>query len=671
MKASFQWIMDYLPQVRLTPQQMADVLTFSGTEVESHLVSAGDDWILEAGVTSNRPDELCHGGLAREVAAVTGATLVLPESIAVARGRPTAEVCSVKLGAPDLCPRLTVRVIEGVKVAPSPEWLVKRLTAIGLRPVNNVVDVTNFVLWECGQPLHAFDLDRLRGATIEARRARAGEKLDLLNGTTIVLRAEDLVIADTAGPVGLAGIMGGRESEVSNATQRIALESAFFAPGGIRRSARHHQLRSDASYRFERGIDRARSLIASERAARLIMEVAGGTLCTTEIDLGGPGETPAAIALRPTRVSRVLGAEVSEDTIRHRLTALGVAVHERSGLLLCTPPSFRRDLTREIDLVEEVVRLSDLSALSSEPRMPVRMIRPHPNREIREDLRDRLVTLGYTEVLTPDFVKEGAASEARFLLDGEGLSVRAPIRSGESGLRRSPLGSLLRVRKHNADQGNRDLWIFEVANLHALETSSGGVQELPVLAGLIDGNLRDARFTLDRLLEPHGIGCEIGVADDAVLELGQRASVLVGARRIAVFGRPARKLVQEFGLKDAPVYWELDLEAVRALKREWKGFGGLPRFPASTRDLTVDVADATPYSRFERALLSVGASGLEGFELVDLYRGKNLGEGMKSWTLRFTFRSDSETLTAEAVEAEMAKIMVMCEEKLGARIRKG
>lgn len=673
MKASYGWIREYVPAYRSAPAKMAEQLTFSGTEIEG-VEKAGKDSVLEAAVTSNRADCLGHLGLAREVAAASGHALVPPPMTAEALGGRTADVASVEVQAPDLCSRFTARVIEGVRIGPSPEWLRTRLEAIGVRPVNNVVDVTNFVLFELNQPLHAFDLDRLPGGAIVVRRARAGEKLVAINGQACELVSDDLVIADRQRAVGIAGVMGGRDTEVGDGTTRILIESACFARESVRRTARRLQIASDASFRFERGVDRAQVLAASERAARLILEVAGGTLRSEPIDAGGPGPAPAPITLRLARVKAVAGISIPRPRVAAILRSIACAVEEGEEAFQVTPPTFRADLAREIDLIEEVIRLHGFDRVPLRTAMTARTVRPHPAREVRERVKDRMAALGFLETVTPDFVADATGGKVALLASGPALRVLNPVRAGEGTLRRSLLPSLLQVRKHNQDAGNDGLRLFEIANLHAgpgADAAAGtGPEQFSILGFLVDGDWRDARGAVESLAAAFGFPLQVASGEAADLDPGLRARLLSGDRLLGVLGRPSRELLKAAGLKVHPVYGEIDLRVVEAASVAVKRFTALPRFPAVERDLALKVAEDVPYASIESGVRAASPRHLESLALFDeVYRGAQVGEGRKSINIRLVFRAPDATLTAESVDEEIARVVRHLHETTGAETR--
>lgn len=667
MRASYLWIKDYVPSFSGTVEDVERLLTFSGTEVDE-VEPVGDDQALELGVTSNRVDCYCHVGLARELAALTGDAFAAPPTDVACHGGPTGDVVGLEVADPDLCPRYTARIIEGVRIGESPDWLKDRLETIGLRPVNNVVDITNYVLFELNQPLHAFDLDKLAGPRIVVRRARKGEDLVAINGTKYVLHEDDLVIADAEKPVAIGGVMGGLDTEVGDGTTRILLESAYFSPPSVRRTSRRHQLFSDSSFRFERGIDRAGVLDASERAARLIVDVCGGTVLPDPLDAGGDGPDRGSVGLRPSQVKRICGIEVAPPRIRELLAKLECEVAGDDAQLQVTPPTFRGDLTREIDLVEEVIRLQGLDEIPMDTEMTVRICHEHPARRLRERVKDRMCALGFLETVTPNFVPDGKLGDLGFLDSGTSIRIQNPVRAGEGTMRRSLLPSLLRVRKHNQDHGNEDLRLFEVSNVH-FAAASDHPRHVPVLGCLIDGDFRDARGTLDELLRHFGLRARVNGCDSAFLDPAARGRLVIGDATVGVLGYPGSALLKECGLKVRPVYAELDLSVVLANGQDHKEFSGLSRFPAVTRDLAVVIDESVAFGAIEKVVDDASLENLESLDFFDEYRGKQIPQGKKSLAFRLVFRAPDGTLKSEQVDAQITELTQRLESQVGAQVR--
>ncbi len=673
MKAPVGWIRELVPECKASPDKLAKILTFSGTEVEG-IEKVGKDRVLACAVTSNRVDCLGLSGIARDVAAVVKKPFVAPDcTVAFAEGRKTRDVARVSVEAPDFCPRYCAFVIEGLKVVTSPDWLRGRLESMGVRPINNVVDVTNYVMFELNQPLHAFDLDRLSGNAIVVRRARAGEKIAALNERTYDLDPTMGVIADAVRPVAIAGVMGGLETAVTGSTTRILIESAYFEPLSVRRTGRKLALASDSSHRFERGIDAAGAWNAGCRAARLILDCAGGTLRSDPIDLDVTSKGREPIRFRTKRVREVTGANVSARRSEEVLRALGCeTVPGADGTLLVTPPTFRADLAREIDLVEEVIRVVGLDRVPDGSGLRVRSVAANPGRRFAEMLKDRLVALGFLECVTPIFLPEGAPAEVAFLDQGGALAVRNPVRAGEGVIRRSLLPSLLEVRKHNQDQGNDQLRLFEVSGL-AFDRPGALPHQILAAGLLVDGDFLDLKGVLESLGPRFLAGADappsFAPADSPHLVPGRQLAVLRGDARVGILGIVGPKLVDRYGLKAPPVWAELDLSALLSSWQPVRQFKGLPKFPAVRRDLAFVLDADRAYADLEAAIRASGVAGIESVEFFDEYRGAQIGPGKKSLALTVAFRSADRTLTTAEVDGFVERIVAAARERCGAALR--
>jgi len=417
MKIQLDWLKQYV-DCPLPVLALGDLLTMSGLEIESYetvtLPDGTHTEVLELNVTPNRGYCLSHIGVAREVAALTGKTLKIPDAPLAPKqnGGDISQRLTVTVEEPELCPRYAALVIDGVKVGPSPQWLADRLRAVGLRPINNVVDITNFVLMEYGQPLHAFDLNLLQGNRILVRRAQAAEGFSALDGTQLKLGTEALVIADAQRPVALAGVMGSDNSQVSETTTAVALESACFDPASIRKTSKHYALRSDSSYRFERGVDIDAVLTAQSRAALLIQEIAGGRILKGRIDIYPKPRPPRQIAFRVDRCNQILGTGLPASAIVTYLEALGMQVAEADarGTHRVTAPPFRPMLEREIDLIEEVARLHGYDRIEvSSPTASLKPVHFNTLQRVRLQARDLMCGLGFSEAVNYSFLEDGHA----------------------------------------------------------------------------------------------------------------------------------------------------------------------------------------------------------------------------------------------------------------------
>ncbi|HHT9155320.1 MAG TPA: phenylalanine--tRNA ligase subunit beta, partial [Candidatus Tripitaka sp. YC43] len=474
MKITYNWLKEYC-DFGLPPEGLAEVLTGAGFVVADINATPDGDHVLEIEVTSNRPDCLGVIGIAREVAALTRNPLKLPP-VRYNTGRKAVEV-KVAVEEPELCPRYTARVIRGVKIGSSPAWLQQRLEAVGLRPINNVVDVTNYVLMEWSQPLHAFDLDRLDGKEIIVRRALSGERLVTIDGAKLDLNPEVLVIADERRPVALAGVMGGRDTEVHEGTCNVLLESARFRPATVRRVARRFGLKTESSYRFERGVDIEGVDLASRRATALILELAGGEAAKDSVDVKTKAGVRCNVPLRLARLNAVLGTNLEEAAVRDTLCRLGFEIKGgKRGVLEVAVPSFRGDVAQEIDLIEETARVYGYNNIPTNTGLPIHVSPTGRQEQVEERVRGLLAGWGFFEAVTYSIVEGSETRRAGLFPGGSPLRIRNPIRAGEDCLRQTLLGNLLRAKRHNQDHGVPRVRLYELSKVYLPEEG----QKLPM-----------------------------------------------------------------------------------------------------------------------------------------------------------------------------------------------
>src|SRR5437867_2904242 len=467
MNVSLEWLEEYLPG-GLAAERAAEALTHGGLPVEN-ISRHGEDTVIDVEVTSNRGDCLSHLGVARELSALLSRELrdIQPRAADQGAGPETASLTSVRIDAPDLCPHYTARIIRNVRIRPSPPWLARRLEAVGLRPINNVVDVTNYVMFETGQPLHAFDFDKLQGRRIVVRRTGRGEKLVSLDGRERELTTEMLVIADGARPVALAGVMGGRDSEVSDATVNILLESARFDPLSVRKTSRALALKSDSSYRFERGIDPTLPERASLRAAQLILDTAGGELARGLVVAGESGYRPKRLSLRLARLRQVLGVELPVQEVIDAFTRLRLSPVLKGDRIDVTVPSYRLDLNIEVDLVEEAARVIGYDRVPVRDEIAIRLTAPEPKQRAMEMVRSTLVAGGYFEAVTFGFVGDPLAAD--FVPPDADPGAPLPradaaVRKADASLRPSILPGLLEAVRRNETVGASGARLFEIGS---------------------------------------------------------------------------------------------------------------------------------------------------------------------------------------------------------------
>ncbi|MEO1235350.1 MAG: phenylalanine--tRNA ligase subunit beta [Planctomycetota bacterium] len=679
MKISLAWLNTYLDPP-IAADAVDDLLTSHGFPIEE-TVPIGDgpaegDVMFDVEVTSNRGDCLSHVGVAREVAAGTGATLRPPEVELPAPGSERAQqVTSVELRDAAACPTYTARVITGVKVGPSPDWLAARLEAVGLRSVNNVVDVTNFVLMELGQPLHAFDLGKLAGRRVVVRPAEAGEKFAAIDGTKHELRPDMLVIADAERAQAVAGVMGGAESEVDEGTTDVLLESAVFEPLGVRQTSRGLKLSSDSSFRFERGVDPAGVEAASRRAAALIVELAGGTLAEGVVREGADVPEPGVVTLRAERCRSLLGVELSAEDQAGLLRKIGLEVAVEGDTVTATVPTFRLDLLREVDLIEEVARLHGLDAIAVEPKIELAARPPQAEVAAWRAVVEVLVAHGYHETITYSFTSP-ASAEAFLPAGASGLMLEGDHKKDEPMLRPSVLPSLLRCRKLNQDAGNRGVRLFETASTWAVR--DGDAHESVKLAALRDADereeaVRGLRGVVDEIVEV--LGGEAARASvtvepiDGGATFAAAGAVSVDGRAVGRLGLVSQATRDAFGLQTDQAAVELDLPALLGLYPPTRSVGPLPKFPGIERDLSVVVDEGVAWDAVASAVWTAEPAMLEGLSFLGVYRGKPIAPGKKSVSLRMRFRDPERTLRHEEVDPQVASVVAALGERVGAELR--
>ncbi len=683
MRISLNWLREFV-DVEAKPKQLKADLTAMGLNVES-LATASGDWLMEVEVTTNRPDCLSHYGVAREVAAFYRKPLK-PLKFAVEESPPRAsERISIEIADPALCARYCGRVVENVHVAPSPDWLAQRLEAMGQRPINNIADVTNYALMELGHPLHAFDLDRIREHRIIVRRARPGEPLRTLDGADRRLTANDLVIADAARPVALAGVMGGEDTEISLSTRAVLLESAWFDPASIRRAAKSQGLHTEASHRFERGADIEMAPVALDRAAALIAELAGGKILSGRVDLYPAPPKRDAILLRPAEISRLLGTKLAAEEVERILGALGFTVNRANGAgWRVEPPSFRLDVTREVDLIEEVARQFGYDRLPARVRPAPPRIEGDLDREKVLEVTDVLTGLGYREIIPSSMVDP--ADNALFT-DRPPVPLANPLSQDASALRSSALVSMVRALEFNLDRGLSDLRFFELGKTYQA-VASEHPQERRVLTLGLAGHRRpasvhdagreldffDLKADIERLFEPFDLpGLRFDLGSRLAYEPGLSGQYLNGSEGLAVFGRLKSEIKRHYKLRSGAWLAEIDLERLLAVALRPRVFRPYPKFPAVQRDFSLVVPASLSYGQLAEAIEKLGVEEIRCVEPVERKTAAELPagilpEGHVSLLLRVTFQSMARTLTGEEVEDAAGRICRALELQ-GARLR--
>jgi len=691
MNISVNWINAYLEGNPLSADELEAALTRAGFPIEEREDLPGGDVRLDVEITSNRGDALCHLGLAREVAGATGRRLLLPMA-PIAPGDPerasgeVARHTSVDVRVEErLCPRFTARVLRGVAVGPSPAWLRERLEAIGLRPINNVVDVTNFALFEMGQPSHVFDLDTLAEQRLVVRHATAGEKLTTLDHQDLELTTDDVVVADAERARSLAGVIGGEDSGVTNATTNVLLEAAPWDPRTVRDTARRYNLRTDASHRFERVVDVGQIDECADRIAALIHEVAGGELVPGAIAVGPPLPPDPRIELRVERCRAILGLDAGADEMAATLEGLGFVCDTRGEIITAaTPPHRRHDVTREIDLIEEVARGLGLDAIPVHDALPARPAPPQASEEALAALGNALTGMGFYETVTFSFVTRDEA--ALFMPRGlRVVAVDEARRKEAPALRPSAVPSLLSCRRVNQHAGVEPhevggaVRLFETSAVFA-ETDAGATVENRNLTLLIDApepqtavrELRGAVETIVRRLggPDRSVTVEPGEPSCDAYRADAFANLSLEGQRLGVFGLIDDAAQKRWELEIPVAAAEVDLDALLELYPPASKAEPLPEFPAIERDLSVVVKEATAWADIEQAALGAHPDLLEGLRFVGVYRGKPLETGQKSVTFRLRFRDPARTLRHEEVDPQVEGVVRALESAVGAELRK-
>ena len=691
MNASYNWLREYV-STDLGPKEVAERLTRIGLNVDAVEDLPGGDARLVVEVPANRPDCLGHIGLARELAAALNVPLRLPDAAYAESATPCEKKVRVTIEATDLCPLYTARLIEGVKIGPSPDWLRQRLEAVGIRPVSGVVDVTNYVMMETGQPLHAFDFARLAEGRIVVRRAKAGERFRAIDHSEHALSPERLVIADARLPVALAGVMGGAETEISDATSDILLEAAVFDPLSIRATSRLLALASESSFRFERRVDPGGTDWASRRACQLIQKVAGGPSASPAAEAGKvargvvaagrPLPEPRELALRVARIETVLGLAIPADLAAEYLRRLGLEVLDATPeRIRVRVPSRRGDLEREIDLVEEVARHHGYEKIPESREVPVAYAGPTPAECVRRVAGEVLTAAGYFEAVTFSFTSADRAIRFRRRdVEAEPIALRGAALA----LRQSVLPGLLDSLRVNQNADQPDARLFEIAKRFLPPSSrrAGTSADKPapgqmphedaMLALAGPDPFESVKGVLEMLFERLRVADRIRfVPTDRYADLAadQAAEILLDDEPIGMVGSATKESAAAFELDDPPTVAEIHFGRLIEAAVLEPAYRPLPQYPAIARDLAIVVEEAVRWADVEKAVASAGVAEVESLQTLDVYRGKQVPAGKKSIALRLVLRRASGTLTHDDAAAMQARILDALRSALGAELR--
>ncbi len=669
MKISLDWLNEYV-STGLGAEQIAEILSNLGLPCEGIEHLDGDS-VLDVEVTSNRGDCLSHIGVARELAAATGRELRLPQVRLEEMDKPAAELVEVEICEPDLCGRYTARVIEGVKVGPSPDWMRRRLEAVGMRSVNNVVDATNYAMMETGQPPHAFDYATIEGRKIIVRKAIAGERIVSIDGTQCDLMPEMLVIADARRPVAVGGVMGGLQTEVGDATTTILLEDAYFDPVSIRTTSRRLSLPSEASFRFERFVDIEKIDWASQRTTQLIVQLAGGRVARGLVDAYPRPSQPREVTMRLSRLGKLLGTEVPQSEVLRILSALHFQPRLQDGSVVCIVPTWRSDIGREVDLIEEVARVHGYDKVPTRRRIQIEATPADARQKLAEAAGAFLNACGFYETVTVGFVERATADLFVAAGGAEHLSVRDVTRKGANLLRQTLLGSLLEVLKTNVNAKNLPCRIYEIGDTFV---PSGVRNSLPrertKLALVVDGDLRRLRAAVEGLVRDISRTAEVEFVPTEVTWAQVGARVTVDGRSIGDAGVFSDAVRAKFDFKEVtPCGAELDFTELMNLKGGPVRIKPIPRFPAIERDLSILVAEEIRWADIAQAVQSSAPAELEDIQFVDVYRGRTITPGRKSVTLSLRFRDEDGTLTHDTVDRYQSAVIESLNRAVGAELR--
>ncbi len=669
MKVSLNWLNDYI-EIGDSVDEIAEILSNLGLPCEG-IEHLDGDTVIDVEVTSNRGDCLSLLGIARELAAATGKELKTPDVAPAESGKDVTEFAGVEIAEPELCGRYTARIIEGVKIGPSPDWLRKRVEAVGLRTVNNVVDATNYAMMETGQPPHAFDYDKIADGKIIVRKAVAGERIVSIDGTTCELNPDMLIIADPNGPVAVAGVMGGLDTEVSEATTTILLEDAYFDPVSIRKTSRKLALPSEAAYRFERIVDIEMIDWASKRTAQLITQVAGGKVAKGVVDIYPKKPAKKDVTLRLSRLKNLLGIEIPSEEVIRILSSLNFKPQTRDGLIVCSVPSWRSDIYHEVDLIEEVARVYGYDKIPTEQKISIEVIPADNRQKLVESIAAYLNGCGFYETINVAFVD--AATAELFTEEGakEHLGVNDVSRKSANLLRQTLIGSLLTVLKTNVNAKNLPCKIFEIADTYVPANKKGALPvEKAKLALVCDSDFRDLRGVIESLIKSIDRDAQTVFvpADLGWAETG--AQILINGKLSGVAGIVGRAVKEKLDFTDlSPCAAELDFETLLALQRSAVKVTPIPRFPAIQRDLSIIVDEKIRWADIIDAVKQKATPELENIQFVGIYRGRSIPAGKKSVTLSLRFRDEDGTLTHQAVDGFQADIVNSLNKHIAAELR--
>jgi len=690
MKVQVDWLKEYVG-IDKYADELGQILTMAGLEIESHeLLDEEKGDVLELNVTPNRGYCLSHLGVAREVSVLMGQKFNPPESLALLEKKwgavPITEKLSVENHEKNLCPRYTALVIEDIKLGSSPKWLCDRLHAIGLRPINNIVDITNFVMMEYGQPLHAFDRELLSGNQIVIRNAKTQELFTSLDGSELKLGSDALVIADAEKPVALAGIMGGINSQVSETTQNIVLESAYFDPVVIRKASKKYGLRSDSSYRFERGVDINGVITAQARAACLIQELAGGEICNGRIDIYPKSHNNIQIFLRVARVNKLLGSDFKVERIREIISRLGLKVKEEtdSEIMKIEIPSFRPDLMREIDVIEEIARIDGFEKVAT--MFPVASVRPvqiSSKQKLSRKIREILCNTGFSEAVHFSFIARDQAEVylTSFATEKDKvINLKNPLSNENETMRTSLIPSMLNTISRNLSKGQKPLKLFEIGGVYFSDSKANRIEKTVLTAAVLGPyeltpwkprgkayDFYDLKGVLDQLSLQFGLQIGFSInSDKPFLSPGKAVDFYLSKEVIGYMGELSP---EKTDITEKVFVLELDLQKLEKKLPKSPKFQKIAKFPETYRDISILVDQQITSQRVSDLILKAGQPLLNRVELYDHFEGKKIQSDKKSLTFALSFQSKDRTLSDQEINPLFEIIIQRLKKELDASLR--
>lgn len=650
-----------------------------------------DDYLFEFSITPNRPDCLSIIGIAREVAAILNKTVKYPWISVEERGEGIKKITGITVENHKLCLRYSARLISNVTVKPSPFWMRDRLSSIGIRPINNIVDITNYVLMECGQPLHAFDFEKLAQGRIVVRQAKNGEMLTTLDGQQHTLTQDMLVICDALKPIALAGIMGGLATEITDATSTVLIESAFFDPVCTRRASRMLGIVTESSTRFEKGVDPEGVILALDRAAHLMAEITGGEIAKNMIDIYPRPFLKREITLRTDLVNKSLGIELTANNIKSYLAKIEITCKKMNkGQLILIPPSYRHDLGQEVDLIEEVIRLHGYDKIPvSVPTAALIPPKKDEFRRLRGCVKEILTSSGYTEIITYGFISKGSFDKLEFPphdFRRRFVAIRNPLTEEQSVMRTTLLPGLLEAMQYNAYHNNPNLRIFELGKIFIDRGSDSLPQEIHMLSGLVTGLRRDFSWyasservdvfdikgSLEILLEQMGVKDASFVRRSCppYLKMNAFSELVINGEGIGFMGEVKKEVLERYDLQETAYIFDLNLDLMLKYFSKERMYKPLPKYPAIMRDVALMVDEAFEFGEVLEIVKDPDHKFVEDIQIFDIYKGKQINPGKKGLTFRITYRSSERTLEDREVNEIHQRIISKLIKKPGVGLRK-